>query len=196
LFQVCFGLAVGQRKFNLVHNDLHSSNIMFKETNIEFLYFKVFNKYYKVPTFGKITKIIDFGRATFKVNNKIYFSDVFKKNEDAGGQYTYPYQNSLKNCKIPPNKSFDLSRLATTIIQRFKNCDESYNGIVELLQCWTTDKYGNNMMNLEEDFSLYKIIAKNAQSANPIKQFNKKIWNNFLVVKDDIDTSEYIYKVD
>ncbi len=169
---------------------------MFKETNIEFLYFKVFNKYYKVPTFGKITKIIDFGRATFKVNNKIYFSDVFKKNEDAGGQYTYPYQNSLKNCKIPPNKSFDLSRLATTIIQRFKNCDESYNGIVELLQCWTTDKYGNNMMNLEEDFSLYKIIAKNAQSANPIKQFNKKIWNNFLVVKDDIDTSEYIYKVD
>lgn len=196
LFQICFGLAVGQRKFNFIHNDLHSSNIMFKETELEYLYFKVFNKYYKVPTFGKITKIIDFGRATFKVNNKIYFSDVFKKNEDAGGQYTYPYQNSLKNCKIPPNKSFDLSRLATTIIQRFDNCDESYSGIVELLKCWTTDKYGNDLMNLEEDFSLYKVIAKNAQSANPIKQFNKTIWNNFIVDKNTIDSSKYIFKLD
>ena len=195
LFQICFGLAVGQRRFNFVHNDLHSSNIMFKKTELEYLHFKVFNKYYKVPTFGKITKIIDFGRATFKVNNKIYFSDVFKKNEDAGGQYTYPYQNSLKNCKIPPNKSFDLSRLATTIIQRFHNCNESYSEILELLECWTTDKYGNNLMNLEEDFSLYKVIAKNAKSANPIKQFNKKIWNMFEVSIEDIDSSTYVYKL-
>ena len=57
--------------------------------------------------------------------NKIYFSDVFKKNEDAFGQYTYPYNNSLKNCRIKPNMSFDLSRLATTIMERFENDDDN-----------------------------------------------------------------------
>ena len=48
---------------------------------------------------GKITKIIDFGRATFKVKNQIFFSDVFKKNGDAEGQYTFPYNNTLKDYK-------------------------------------------------------------------------------------------------
>ena len=113
LFQICFGLAVAQKKYNFVHNDLHSSNIMFKNTNLEYIYFNFKGKYFKVPTFGKITKIIDFGRATFNVNDKIFFSDVFKKNGDAEGQYSYPYTNSLDKCKIKPNKSFDLSRLST-----------------------------------------------------------------------------------
>ena len=50
LTRKCFGLAVGQRKFNFVHNDLHSSNIMFKETELEYLYFSVFNKQLKKST--------------------------------------------------------------------------------------------------------------------------------------------------
>ena len=112
LFQICFGLSVAQKEYDFVHNDLHSSNIMFKNTNKEHLYFNFKGNYFRIPTFGKITKIIDFGRATFKVKNKIFFSDVFKKNGDAEGQYTFPYHNSIKNCKIKPNKSFDLSRLA------------------------------------------------------------------------------------
>lgn len=195
LFQVCFGLAVAQKNLEFTHNDLHSSNIMFKNTQLNNLYFSIHNRYYRIPTFGKITQIIDFGRATFRLNNKIYFSDVFKKNEDAGGQYSYPFNNSLKNCKIKPNKSFDLSRLATTIFHRFENCDDSYDDIVELLRCWTTDKYGNNLMNNGEDFNLYKIIAKNANSANPRKQFSKSIWKEFLVDEKDIPNSEYVYKL-
>ena len=129
LFQICFGLSVAQKHFLFVHNDLHSSNIMFKKTDNDFLYYKIGGKFFKIPTFNKISKIIDFGRATFKLRNKIYFSDVFMKNEDAWGQYNYPYNNpnSLKNCKIKPNMSFDLSRFATTIIERFDNCDESYD---------------------------------------------------------------------
>ena len=38
LFQVCFGLAVAQKHYNFVHNDLHSSNIMLKKTELEFLF--------------------------------------------------------------------------------------------------------------------------------------------------------------
>ena len=195
LFQTCFGLAIAQREFIFIHNDLHSSNIMFKTTELEFLYFQVRNKYYKIPTFNKITKIIDFGRATFKVNKKIYFSDVFKRNEDAGGQYSYPYENSLRNCKIKPNKSFDLSRLATTIFHRFEDTDDSYNDIRELLTIWTTDKFGNNLMELNEDFDLYKVIAKNVRSANPFKQLFNSIWNEFQIEYDGIPSNNHIYKI-
>ena len=139
LFQICFGLAVAQKNYDLVHNDLHSSNIMFKETELEYLYYNFKGTCFKIPTFGKITKIIDFGRATFNYKNKVFFSDVFKKHGDAEGQYTYPYLNNLNNCKIKPNKSFDLSRLATTIIEHF---DEDSN-IYKLLKLWCMDKYGN-----------------------------------------------------
>jgi hypothetical protein len=189
LFQICFGLAVAQKKFNFVHNDLHSSNIMFKDTKLEYLYFNFKGKYFKLPTFGKIVKIIDFGRATFSVGNNIFFSDVFKKNGDAEGQYSFPYNNTLNNCKIRPNKSFDLSRLATTIIEHFKEDTP----IFKLLKLWASDKYGNFLMNYDDDFNLYKIIAKNVKSAIPKNQINKMIFKQFILEKEDINNEEFIY---
>tara|TARA_A100001035_G_C27505366_1_gene373881 strand:- start:123 stop:635 length:513 start_codon:yes stop_codon:yes gene_type:complete len=169
---------------------------MFKKTDNEFLYYKIGGKFFKIPTFNKISKIIDFGRATFKLRNKIYFSDVFMKNEDAWGQYNYPYNNpnSLKNCKIKPNMSFDLSRFATTIIERFDNCDESYDEIRDLLMIWMRDRYGNDLSEQEEDFDLYKLIARNVRSALPRNQLNKKIWDEFIIEEEEIPKSEFIYK--
>ena len=189
LFQICFGLAVAQKKYNFVHNDLHSSNIMFKNTELEYLYFNFKGKYFQIPTFGKIVKIIDFGRATFNVAENIFFSDVFKKNGDAEGQYSFPYNNTLNNCKIKPNKSFDLSRLATTIIQHFQVDTPLFN----LLKLWASDKYGNFLMNFEDDFNLYKLIAKNVKSAIPKNQINKMIFKDFIIEKEDINKESFIY---
>ena len=39
---------------------------MYVETDKQNLVYHFDNKYYKVPTFGKIWKIIDFGRAIYK----------------------------------------------------------------------------------------------------------------------------------
>jgi len=188
LFQICFGLSVAQKNYNFVHNDLHSSNIMFKESKLEYIYFSFKGTYFKIPTFGKITKIIDFGRATFNYKNKLFFSDVFKKNGEAEGQYNYPYYNNLNNCKIKPNNSFDLSRLATTIIEHF----EEDTHIYKLLKLWCMDKYGNFLMDLNDDFNLYRIIAKNVKSAVPKNQINKLIFKEFIVEKDSI-INEFIY---
>ena len=188
LFQISFGLSVAQKQYDFVHNDLHSSNIMFKETEMEYLYYNFKGTCFKIPTFGKIVKIIDFGRATFSYKNRIFFSDVFKKNGDAEGQYSYPYLNNLNKCKIKPNKSFDLSRLATTIIEHF----EEDSNIYKLLKLWCTDKYGNFLNELEDDFNLYRIIAKNVKSAVPKNQINKLIFKEFTVEKDSIK-NEYIY---
>ena len=65
------------KKFLFTHNDLHINNIMYTKTDRTFLYYKFNNIYFKVPTFGYIFKIIDFGRSIFTFNNKVFFNDTF-----------------------------------------------------------------------------------------------------------------------
>ena len=62
--------------FNFTHNDLHTNNIMYVETDTILILFYN-NKYYKVPTYGKIFKIIDFGRAIYTYKNELMCSDSF-----------------------------------------------------------------------------------------------------------------------
>ena len=88
----------------------------------------------------------------------------------------------MSSCKIKPNKSFDLSRLSSTIIEHF----EVNTPIHNLLKLWITDKYGNCYINHNDDFDLYKKIAKNVISAVPENQLNKKIFNCFRINKKDI----------
>ena len=78
LMQIVMTLIVYQEKFYCIHNDLHNANVMYVETNKQYLYYKFDGVNYKVPTFGKIWKIIDFGRAIYKFRGNIIFSDSFQ----------------------------------------------------------------------------------------------------------------------
>ena len=87
LFQIIITLSVFQKTFSFTHNDLHTNNIMYIVTEKQFLYY-TFNKVtYKVPTYGKIYKIIDFGRAIYKFQGQIMCSDSFHPKGDAASQY-------------------------------------------------------------------------------------------------------------
>jgi hypothetical protein len=115
LMQIIMTLITYQKLFSFTHNDLHTNNIMYIPTNKKYLYYLYKKKYYKVPTFGKIFKIIDFGRAIYKFDNKIFCSDSFQTGGDAATQYnTEPYFNDKKP-RLEPNFSFDLCRLACSI---------------------------------------------------------------------------------
>lgn len=188
-FQICFGLAVAQKRFNFVHNDLHCENIMFQDTLEEYIYYEYENNFYRIPTFNKIVKIIDFGRSTFKHNDIIYFSDAFDENGDAEGQYDYPENNSFKGCKLKPNPSFDLARLSSTIIEYFDEENELY----KLLRTWITDKYNYFLYNDPDDFDLYKNIARNVTSAVPKKQLKKHIFKKFVIKKEQIPNNTFVY---
>ena len=189
-FQVSFGLAVAQKYFNFVHNDLHSSNIMFKKTNAKFLYFQIGNTHYRVPTFGKITKIIDFARGTFKLGDRWIFSDQFKDDGDACGQYDYPVDGSLKNCENKPNHSFDLVRLGTTIIQHLDNLDKVRTFVEEI----TLDEYGNSLCYDEDAFQLYIDIAHNCHNAVPLEVMSKPVFNKFKIQKNKIPKGQTVFK--
>ena len=189
-FQVSFGLAVAQKYFNFVHNDLHSSNIMFKKTNSKYLYFHIGNTHYRIPTFGKITKIIDFARGTFKLGDRWIFSDQFKDDGDACGQYDYPVDGSLKNCENKPNPSFDLVRLGTTVIQHLDNLDKVRTFVEEI----TLDEYGNSLCYDEDAFQLYIDIAHNCHNGVPLDVMAKPVFNKFKIQKNKIPKGQTVFK--
>jgi len=77
LFQVIIALIVFQKAFHFTHNDLHTNNIMYVNTDVEYLYYCYKFTYYRVPTYGRIFKIIDFGRSIYKFQGKTFCSDSF-----------------------------------------------------------------------------------------------------------------------
>jgi hypothetical protein len=189
-FQVAFGLAVAQKYFNFVHNDLHSSNVMFKKTHLKNLYFQIDTNYYCIPTYGKITKIIDFARGTFKFGDRWVFSDQFKEDGDAHGQYDYPVDGNLKNCEHKPNPSFDLVRLGTTVIQRLEELPK----VREFVEQITLDDYDNSVCYNEDTFDLYIDIAHNCHNAVPLEIMKRNEFEKFKINKNKIPKGQYIFK--
>jgi hypothetical protein len=174
LSQIMFALLFAQKTFGFVHNDLHSNNVMYVSTDKEYLYYKVAEKFYKVPTYGYILKIIDFERGTGSVriagmkDPKFFMSDHFSVNDEAGGQYnTEPFYNP-KFPIVKPNPSFDLVRLATSLYWDLFPNRESDLPLHNIFMRWLTTEDGKSIMFSNENpkheryhgFHLYKAIAK------------------------------------
>jgi len=191
VLQVVFALAYAQRTFGLVHNDLHVMNVMYVQTDSEFLYYNIGGKTYRVPTFGKLIKIIDFDRATFSVklpkmrDSKFFMSDQFYQEEEAGGQYnTQPFYNP-KYPEVKPNPSFDLVRLASSIFLKcFPSGKEGSSTdsapLYKLFKRWLTLPDGSSVLFRTDGiherfrgFQLYKAIARFARDAVPRKQIEQ-----------------------
>jgi hypothetical protein len=208
LMQIIMILISYQKMFSFTHNDLHTNNIMYISTNKKFIYYTYKKKSYKVPTFGKIYKIIDFGRAIYKFNGKLFCSDSFQPGGDAATQYnTEPYFNDKKP-RLEPNFSFDLCRLACSIFDyvvddfdNIKNINEC-SPLVKLIVEWCIDDnginilYKNNGVERYPDFKLYKMIARYVHNHTPQAQLERKEFSKFLISNKNISKNEYIINID
>jgi hypothetical protein len=196
--QIIMILITYQKCFSFTHNDLHTNNVMYVETDKKYIYYCFNKKYYRVPTFGKIFKIIDFGRSIYKFDGKLFCSDSFQPGADAATQYnTEPYFNDKKP-RLEPNYSFDLCRLACSI---FDYVIEDLDEIADLNKCtpvvrlvyeWCLDDnainilYKNNGMERYPDFKLYKMIARCVHNHTPQAQLERKEFKMFQIGKKDI----------
>ena len=222
LLQIIAMLIVYRKVFDLTHNDLHTNNIMYNSTEKKFLYYKIDGTYYKVPTYGKLYKIIDFGRATYSFNGQKMCSDSFHPRGDAATQYNMePYFNDKKP-RLEPNDSFDLCRLGCAMFDFFdvdydeedEEEDENYHqgrksnfvlkfeSIKSLVHEWCTDDKGRNILykkNGEErypDFKLYKMIARTASKHTPIKQLKNKVFAEYKTTRKKINRKQKVMNVD
>ena len=188
LMQIVMTLLAFQKAFHFTHNDLHTNNIMYINTDIEYLYYKYDNQFYRVPTYGKIFKIIDFGRAIYRFKDKIYCSDSFAPKGDAHSQYnTEPYFNE-KRPRIEPNPSFDLCRLGTSIYDFIiQDEDAPRDEFQETIYRWCLDDNGKNVMYRRDGeerypgFKLYKMIARNVHAHTPQEQLKYSLFSQFLI---------------
>lgn len=203
LFQVAFGLAVANKHFNFVHNDLHAGNIMFQSTPQKYLYYSIHGNYYRIPTYNKIAKIIDFARATFQINNKWIVSDAFEPDNDAGEQYAMPDANGKygettfdqNGNKLPrPNASFDLALLSTILTHYVRENMPDSQELIDMLNRWATDKYGINHVHSSVDFSLYTNIARDCHNAIPRVVLKHKLFQQFKIPQKQIPKKQFIYK--
>jgi hypothetical protein len=191
LFQIVITLALYQKIFHFTHNDLHTNNIMYIDTDIDFLYYQFENKNYKVPTYGKIFKIIDFGRSIYKIQNKILCSDSFGPQGDAHSQYNFePFFNESKP-RLDPNYSFDLCRLACSIYDFIIEDDdnEKLDEFQKTIKKWCTDDNGKNVLyksNGDErypNFKLYKMISRTVHNCIPSEELNIPLFKQFKFTK-------------
>lgn len=206
--QIIMILITYQKTFSLTHNDLHTNNVMYNTTNKKFIYYKYNQTHYKVPTFGRLFKIIDFGRAIYKFNNDFFCSDSFKIGGDAAGQYNIePYLNNNKP-RLEPNYSFDLCRLACSIFDYvIEDMNElpaiiKDNVIAKLICEWCTDDNGINILyknNGDErypDFKLYKMISRCVHNHTPQAQLNRPEFSQFTKFTFKKDSTQEIIDID
>ena len=117
LFQVVAGLTFLQSAICFTHNDLHSNNILWRRTDKKWLYYTSKDgTVWRVPTYGKIFTIIDFGRSIFRLGRRLWVSDDHWPDQDAGDQYNFGPFFDHRKPKVPPNPSFDLCRLAVSLL--------------------------------------------------------------------------------
>jgi len=194
LMQIIMVLITYQKVFSFTHNDLHTNNIMYNETSKKFIIYHYNKKTYKVPTFGKIFKIIDFGRSIYKFQGKLFCSDSFQNGNDAASQYnTEPYFDEKKP-RLEPNPSFDLSRLACSIfdyliedLEESKDVTKIIDPVKKLIVEWCLDDNGINLLyknNGDErypDFKLYKMIARHVHNHTPQVQLERPEFKQFLI---------------
>ena len=184
LFQVIMTMLAYQTAYKFTHNDLHTNNIMYVSTTEEFLYYKYNGICYKVPTYGRIFKIIDFGRSIYTYKGKTFCSDSFAPGGDAATQYNFePYYNN-KHPIIEPNYSFDLCRLGCSI-HDFIIGDKPRDELQKTIHRWCQDDKKTSVLykkNGEErypDFKLYKMIAKTVHAHTPQNQLAFPFFSQF-----------------
>jgi hypothetical protein len=213
--QIIMILITYQKVFNFTHNDLHTNNVMYNETDKKYLYYCYKKKYYKVPTFGRIFKIIDFGRSIFKFDGKVFCSDSFQTGGDAATQYnTEPYFNEKKP-RLEPNYSFDLCRLACSIFdyviddfEEIRDLSKIKDPIKRLIFEWCLDDNGINMLYKNNgverypDFKLYKMIARCVHNHTPQAQLERQEFDKFSkfhngdLAEKDIKNMEEVMNID
>jgi hypothetical protein len=208
LMQIIMTLIAYQKVFSFTHNDLHTNNVMYVPTSQKYLYYLYKKKYYKVPTYGRIYKIIDFGRGIYKFDGKLFCSDSFQPGADAATQYnTEPYFNDKKP-RLEPNFSFDLCRLACSIfdyivddmsdLENMSECEP----LVRLISEWCTDDngmnvlYKNNGAERYPNFKLYKMIARCVHNHTPVAQLERKEFSQFSIGKNAVPKGEVVMNID
>ena len=194
VFQLFSAIISMYNLFGIKHNDLHLGNIMFSKTNKDFLYYKIDNSYYCVPTFGIEAKIIDWGRATYNFMDFKGKNTIFNIDGECYGQYRYnKLGSSKKSLELEHNKYSDIVMLAHNFLYDFK--DIRNNRLGKFLKNIIIDNEGKMLNYTQFNWSIYRDIGNKKFNIRPRNIIKNKIFSSFLMKKDEHVSNGTIYKV-
>ena len=193
LFQTIAALHAYNTAYDFVHNDLHAGNIMSTPTRIQHLVYRHRGNVYKVPTYGRIFKIIDFGRATYRFGGLVFLNDCFNPDNDAANQYNWDRLHDPSQPPCSPHPSFDLCRLACGLYDYFDAegeysddpDDSPQSGAAAMIARWCQDDSGRNMLYKRTGeerypgFKLYRMIARKVTGHVPGDVLEDSWFSNF-----------------
>ena len=197
IFQIMAALSIVQSRYKLIHNDLHIGNVMCKYTKRKFLYYKNNNGiYYKIPTYGRIIKIVDWGRALLELQSKKIWNNCFNLDFDVFGQY-YPKNEMISHKKIiNENTSFDMTIFSYSILD--PGYDLPNDDLIKFLINICQLSNGENIYKKYKEltFDLYCKIAKYSCNKAPSDLFTNPIFDYNKISKNDIPLKEIIYHLE
>ena len=222
IFQVIAALCQIQSLWAMTHNDLHSNNILWTPTDKEFLYYKTKDgRQWKVPTYGKLFRIIDFGRAIYTHNSTLCISDDYWPENEAGTQYNFGPLYDPKEPRAYPNPSFDLCRLSVSILEALflenpppdkeggevlsseegRVQHETVSELFNVMWSWLIADDGRNVLWDSDQserypgFDLYCVIAQKVKNAVPREQLEKAIFKKFCLDLESVPEDEKVYSL-
>jgi hypothetical protein len=184
MMQVIMILITYQKVFKFTHNDLHTNNIMYSYTDKEYVCYKYNQSYYKVPTYGKLYHVIDYGRSIYTFQKRFFISDSFHEDGDAATQYNIEPYLDKSEPMVEPNPSFDLCRLACSMLECISEEEPFYKVVLD----WCNDDNGESVVVSSDgterypDFELYRMIALSVHNHTPEAQLLRP---EFLKFKTD-----------
>lgn len=181
MMQVIMILITYQKVFQFTHNDLHTNNIMYSYTDKEYVCYKFNGTLYKVPTYGKLYHVIDYGRSIYTFQKRFFISDSFHEDGDAATQYNIePYLDKDEPI-VEPNPSFDLCRLACSML----DCVSEEEPFHKVVSDWCKDDQGESVVVSQDgserypDFELYRMIALTVHQHTPQAQLQRPEFSQF-----------------
>ena len=187
VFQVLAALSIIQSRYKITHNDLHIGNIMCKTTKRKFLYYQLDNDtYFKVPLFGYIIKIVDWGRSLVTLESKTFWNNCFNLDFDVFGQYLLKSENKSYTKVVGVNNSFDMTIFTYSLLN--PDYDLPNDELIKFLINICNLTNGDNIYKkyTELTFDLYCEIAKYAKSGVPIELIKNPIFQEFCISKEFI----------
>jgi thiamine kinase-like enzyme len=196
IFQVFASILTMYSIFGIKHNDFHLGNIMFKPVQHEYIYYKCNSIYYKVPTYGYMVKIIDWGRGTYQFNEISGNNDVFNGLGECFEQYVYSRLNNkgAYPVNIDDNHWTDIIMVSQCFLNEFKKQLKDTD-LERLLfkQITTVDKKKLEVCHLSWD--MYVKITNSQFKINPREILTNRVFQKYKVKLSKITNVSPIYHI-
>ena len=191
-FQIYAAITSMMLIFGIKHNDLHLSNVMLSITKEQYIYYKFKNQYFRVPTYGYIIKIIDWGRATYEFNGHGGWNEIFSADNDCFCQYYYPKINNKGKDSLMPSdyKWSDIIMVTHNMLNAWEDFRDTDLG--KAMKKWILSKSGE--LDIDSfNWEIYCDIYNFEFNLEPQHIYQHKVYKTFHILKDNIPQNSKIY---